>query len=705
MVDHINAQRKANESIGGIFEVVAFGARARPRLARRAGRSASTAASPARCARSRRARASAIGDGFDLAGAPGSRGARRDLLRRGARLLPRDEPRRRPRGRHDDRRAARRARRDEAAADADEAAALGRHRHAASRPQALRERTDSCTVPAAGVVGEAMVALRARRRLPAQVRRRPHRRRPRGRRALRGADRVATPLTPRRSSSSASWARARRPPPATAATLGLERRHRRGCIEARARRCRSTGAASTAQGEAAFRALEERARRASCSTRARRRRRRARRRRAAAPSACARRCGDHIVVLSTSTSRRAWARRRGRRPPAGARPRARSRRCYAERRPLYEAAADAFLPAGRRGIVARARRRAALRWRRAGRARGCCGRRRVGDYPVFVGAGALGAPWPRPGGGFVVTDEHVGAALRRARSASCAARSTIAAGRAAQDARDGRARLDARWRRAGVTRADHLVALGGGVVGDLAGFCAATYQRGVPVVQVPTTLVAQVDSAYGGKTGVDLPRGQELRRRLPPARGGARRPGDAGDAAGGGARRRLRRGAQDRADRRRGAVGARRGRRAVDDDVILDVRAHEARRRRRRRARRRPAPGAQPRAHRRPRDRDGHRLRALPPRRGGRARPARGAAAVRAGRAARAGRATLLAAPGCRRRSTAASTRDAVARATARDKKRLGDARAVRARPTRPATCATAREVERRRRCAPPCES
>src|SRR5204862_3712599 len=57
----------------------------------------------------------------------------------------------------------------------------------------------------------------------------------------------------------------------------------------------------------------------------------------------------------------------------------------------------------------------------------------------------------------------------------------------------------------GVTRADHLVALGGGVVGDLAGFCAATYQRGVRVVHLPTTLVAQVDSAYGGKTGVDLP--------------------------------------------------------------------------------------------------------------------------------------------------------------------------------------------------------
>jgi shikimate kinase / 3-dehydroquinate synthase len=58
---------------------------------------------------------------------------------------------------------------------------------------------------------------------------------------------------------------------------------------------------------------------------------------------------------------------------------------------------------------------------------------------------------------------------------------------------------------AGLDHDGHVIALGGGVVGDLAGFCAAVYQRGVRVVQVPTTLVAQVDSAYGGKTGVDLP--------------------------------------------------------------------------------------------------------------------------------------------------------------------------------------------------------
>ena len=52
------------------------------------------------------------------------------------------------------------------------------------------------------------------------------------------------------------------------------------------------------------------------------------------------------------------------------------------------------------------------------------------------------------------------------------------------------------------------MAVGGGVVGDLAGFCAAIYQRGMRHVQVPTSLVAQVDSAYGGKTGVDLPEGK-----------------------------------------------------------------------------------------------------------------------------------------------------------------------------------------------------
>ena len=109
--------------------------------------------------------------------------------------------------------------------------------------------------------------------------------------------------------------------------------------------------------------------------------------------------------------------------------------------------------------------------------------------------------------------------------------------------------------RAGAERGDLVVAVGGGVVGDLAGFCAAVYQRGMRHVQVPTTLVAQVDSAYGGKTGRGPARGEELRGRLPPAVGGALRPGRAGHAAGGGAGGRLRGGRQDGADRRRRRSG------------------------------------------------------------------------------------------------------------------------------------------------------
>jgi shikimate kinase/3-dehydroquinate synthase len=133
-----------------------------------------------------------------------------------------------------------------------------------------------------------------------------------------------------------------------------------------------------------------------------------------------------------------------------------------------------------------------------------------GDYPVFVGRGLLrenrlASIWPLDRSAshpFCVTDETV-AALYAGRLGDMRALVSIAPGERHKTL----ASAERVWHElaaAGMTRGDHVAALGGGVVGDLAGFCAATYQRGVPVVQVPTTLVAQVDSAYGGKTGVDL---------------------------------------------------------------------------------------------------------------------------------------------------------------------------------------------------------
>jgi shikimate kinase/3-dehydroquinate synthase len=128
-----------------------------------------------------------------------------------------------------------------------------------------------------------------------------------------------------------------------------------------------------------------------------------------------------------------------------------------------------------------------------------------GDYPVFLGPGLVGAGFfpPLDGRRFVVSDEHVA----RLHPVAGEQRILVSPGEEHKTVH-GAERVLRSLAQAGAERGDLVLAVGGGVVGDLAGFCAAVYQRGMRHVQVPTTLVAQVDSAYGGKTGVDLPEGK-----------------------------------------------------------------------------------------------------------------------------------------------------------------------------------------------------
>ena len=142
------------------------------------------------------------------------------------------------------------------------------------------------------------------------------------------------------------------------------------------------------------------------------------------------------------------------------------------------------------------------------------------SYPIHIGAGLLARAGelltsPRPARAIIVTNPVV-AAHHLAPLQAALSRSEVRC--EAVLIPDGEMHKDwttlydvhTRLIELGAERSTLLVALGGGVIGDLAGFAAATYQRGMPLLQVPTTLLAQVDSSVGGKTAVNHPLGKNM---------------------------------------------------------------------------------------------------------------------------------------------------------------------------------------------------
>ncbi len=144
-----------------------------------------------------------------------------------------------------------------------------------------------------------------------------------------------------------------------------------------------------------------------------------------------------------------------------------------------------------------------------------------GTYPVLVGVGLrhrLGAwlaqgPYTRRA--FVVTDEPVAAlygddVVRSLEAAGFVVQPVVVPPGEAHKTLDTVRHLYNVFVTHHIDRRTPVIALGGGVIGDLTGFAAATILRGVPFIQVPTTLLAMVDASVGGKTGVDLPQGKNL---------------------------------------------------------------------------------------------------------------------------------------------------------------------------------------------------
>ena len=209
---------------------------------------------------------------------------------------------------------------------------------------------------------------------------------------------------------------------------------------------------------------------------------------------------DAFVVWCRISEEAAWIRCEGtERPLAQDRDAFTAR--FRSREPIYSEIADAVLTDGGERVA-----RLAAPWLK--RAAALPGARLAwaasssGEYPAIVAEGALGLV-PDDRRWFCVADP--GALKHQGSRLPAVADTFEAGGDEALKTMTEAERVLRALAGAGARRDDGVLAFGGGVVGDLAGFCAATYQRGVPVIQAPTTLVAQVDSAYGGKTGVDLP--------------------------------------------------------------------------------------------------------------------------------------------------------------------------------------------------------
>ena len=146
---------------------------------------------------------------------------------------------------------------------------------------------------------------------------------------------------------------------------------------------------------------------------------------------------------------------------------------------------------------------------------------RTTSYDILIGRGLLAelpdlaqaaCPAPRYA---VITDSHVATLygeklVARCRDATLQVELLEFPAGEWNKTRETWARLSDRMLAAQLGRDSAVVALGGGVVGDVAGFVAATYLRGVPYIQAPTTLLAMIDSSIGGKTGVDVPAGKNL---------------------------------------------------------------------------------------------------------------------------------------------------------------------------------------------------